>query len=331
MLTLNTLAKLLPLLLTVGYIALFALARKINCWPLESVLLTYLGALFLAFCLVFGIVTLTLILQFFHVIVPTNLGLWAFGIWLIIVAISLFTAAKSPKVINITFDAPNLKNDIKIAFVSDTHFGATVGLKRAENLKQIIENNKPDLIVFTGDVFEANSKDSTPFANVLKDILPNKKFGVLGNHEYYLGLDNTRKSFDKAGITLLENKSNTAENINIIGINDIKTAHISKQEFENILKHEIKPNNFNLLLTHTPIYFEEASKNGVNLMLSGHNHNGQIWPFNFLVHLTNRYLYGHFKSGQANLFVTSGTFFWGPPMRFLTNNEIVFITLKGEK
>ena len=66
-------------------------------------------------------------------------------------------------------------------------------------------------------------------------------------------------------------------------------------------------------------------------MLSGHNHNGQIWPFNFLVHLTNPYLYGSFKLGQANLFVTSGTFFWGPPMRLLTNNEIVFITLKGTK
>jgi len=84
-------------------------------------------------------------------------------------------------------------------------------------------------------------------------------------------------------------------------------------------------------MTHTPLFFEEAAKNGIDLMLSGHNHNGQIWPFNFLVRLTNPYLYGHFKSGRANLFVTSGTFFWGPPLRFLTNNEIVFITLKGAK
>ncbi len=331
MLTLNTLAKCLPLLLTTGYIALYILARKINYWPLESVLLTYLGALFLAFCLVFGIVAITLLLDIFKISLPNTLGFWVLGIWLIIVMISLFTAAKTPKITDITFDAANLKNNIKIAFVSDTHFGATVGIKRAEDLKQIIENNKPDLIIFTGDVFEANSKDSIPFANVLKDILPNKKFGVLGNHEYYIGLDNTRESFKNAGITLLENRSDNAENINIIGINDIRTAHISKQEFENILKQEIKPNNFNLLLTHTPMYFEEAAKAGVNLMLSGHNHGGQIWPFNFLVRLSNRYLYGHFKSGQANLFVTSGTFFWGPPMRFLTNNEIVFITLKGEK
>lgn len=330
-LALNTFAKFLPLLLTAGYIALFAVSKKLNFWPLENILLIYLGALFLAFCLVFAIIAITLFLRIFHIILPSNLGPWVLGIWLIIVVTGLYSAAKTPKVIDVSFEAPNLKKDIKVAFVSDTHFGATVGLKRAKNLRQIIENNKPDLIVFTGDIFETNFKDSIPFAEIFSDILPGKKFGVFGNHEYYQGLDNARKSFNKAGITLLENKSEIAENINIIGVNDIRTAHISKQEFENILKQQIKPKYFNLLLTHTPLYFENASELGINLMLSGHNHNGQIWPFNFLVRLTNPYLYGLFKSGQANLFVTSGTFFWGPPIRFLTSNEIVFITLKGEK
>lgn len=331
MLTLNTFTKLLPLLLTGGYIALYVLARKINFWPLEDILLTYLGALFLAFCLIFAFVSVSLLLKFFHVILPNNLGFWVLGTWIIIFLIGLYTAAKSPKITNITFEAPNLKQDTKIAFVSDTHFGATVSLNRAKDLKQIIENNKPDLIVFTGDIFETNFQDSIPFAEVIFTILPNKKIGVFGNHEYYQGLNNARLSFKKAGINVLENKSEDFEDINIIGINDIRTAHVSKQKFENILKKEIKQNKFNLLLTHTPLYFEEAAKAGINLMLSGHNHNGQIWPFNFLVGLTNPYLYGHFKSGQANLFVTAGTFFWGPPIRFLTNNEIVFITLKGEK
>ncbi len=330
-LTLNTLAKLLPILLTAGYIALYTLSKKLNFWPLENILLIYLGTLFLAFCVVLGFVIINLLLKIFHVTLPNTIGFWALGIWIIMVIMGLYTAARSPKITDITFEAQNLKQDTKIAFVSDSHFGATVGLKRAKNLKQIIENNQPDLIVFTGDIFETDFKDSIPFTEVIEDILPGKKFGVLGNHEYYQGLDNARQSFKKAGINLMENKSEILNNINIIGINDIRTAHISKQEFENILKQEVKQNKFNLLLTHTPLYFEEAAHNGVNLMLSGHNHNGQIWPFNFIVGLTNPYLYGHFKSGQANLFVTSGTFFWGPPIRFLTDNEIVFITLRGKK
>ena len=327
----NTFTKILPLILTASYIALFALSKKINFWPLESFLLTYLGALFLAFCVVFAVVSVALLLKFFHIILPDNLGFWVLGAWIIIFLISLYTAAKAPKITNINFDAPGIKQDIKIAFISDTHFGATVGLRRTKNLKQIIENNKPDLIVFGGDIFETDFNDSIPFAEILTDILPGKKFGVLGNHEYYQGLDNAKQSFNKAGIKLLENKSENIGGINIIGINDIRTAHISKQEFENILKQQIKPGNFNLLLTHTPMYFEEAAQLGINLMLSGHNHNGQIWPFSFLVRITNPYLYGYFKSGQANLFVTSGTFFWGPPVRFLTNNEVVFINLKGER
>lgn len=328
---LNNFVKFLPLLLTLVYIALFAFAKKINFWTLETFLLTYLGALFLAFCITIGIILITTLLKIFHIVLPNTLGFWAFGVWLTVLLVGLYTAAKQPKVTNITFDAPNIKQDIKIAFISDTHFGATVGIKRAKSIKQIIEQNKPDLIVFTGDIFETDFKNSIPFAEVLVNILPNKKFGVFGNHEYYQGLDNARKSFKSAGINLLENNSGITENINIIGINDIRTANISKQEFENILKQQIKPEYFNLLLTHTPLYFEEAAKNGINLMLSGHNHNGQIWPFNFLVRLTNPYLYGYFKLGQANLFVTSGTFFWGPPIRLLTSNEIVFITLKGVK
>ena len=330
-LTFNIFAKILPFVLTALYIALYAFSKKINSWSLEAFLLAYLGALFLAFSIVFGLVAVNFVLRICHVTMPNNLGFWALGTWIIIVLISLYTAAKPPKITNITFEDPCIKQDTKIAFVSDTHFGATVGLKRAKNLKQIIENNAPDLLVFTGDVFETNFEDSIPFADIIATILPGKKFGVLGNHEYYQGLENERKSFNRAGINLLENKNEITQDINIIGINDIRTAGISKQEFENILKQQVQPDKFNLLLTHTPMFFEEAAKEGINLMLCGHNHNGQIWPFTLLVKMTTPYLYGHFKTDQANLFVTSGTFFWGPPLRFLSSNEIVFVTLKGTK
>ncbi|MBQ2312745.1 MAG: metallophosphoesterase [Elusimicrobiaceae bacterium] len=285
----------------------------------------------MAFCIVFAIVSVTLLLKFCHINLPNISGTYVFVFWIIIVLISLYTAAKEPSVTNISFDAPNIKQDVKIAFVADTHFGATVGLNRAKNLKQIIENNKPNLIVFAGDIFETDFENSLPFAKVLAETLPNKKYGVLGNHEYYQGLGNERKSFKAAEITLLENKSEVFENINIIGVNDIKTAGISAKEFSNILQKEIKPDSFNLLLSHTPLYFKEASNAGVNLMLSGHTHKGQIWPFNFLVKAVFPYFNGEYKEGNASLYVTSGTFFWGPPIRFLSNNEIVFITLKGAK
>lgn len=329
-LSLTPFVKILPVILTVLYFLLYTFARKLNIYFLESFLLTYLGALFLAFCLVFAIIILTLLLKMFGITLPLFSSYWVLAIWLIMLALGLYTAAQTPKITNLSFDAPALKKDVKIAFITDTHFGATVGKKRAESLKQILVKENPDLILFGGDVFELDSKNSKPFADILASIT-NKKIGVLGNHEYYQGLNDSRTSFKQAGITLLENQSEIFKDINIIGINDIKTTHLTKQNFINILKKEIKPNNFNLLLTHSPLYFKEAAQNSVDIMLSGHTHKGQIWPFNFMVKAAFPYFNGLYEEEKGKLFVSAGTFFWGPPLRLFSENEIVIITLKGQK
>ena len=328
-LSLTLFVKILPVILTVLYFLLYTLARKTNWQFLEYCLLTYLGALFLAFALVFALVVLAFVLRLFHVNMPP-LGYPALCVWLISLAVSLYTAAKAPSITELNIDVPALKQDLKIAFVADTHFGATVGLKRAESLKEILNKQNPDLILFGGDVFELNSKDSKPFADILAAIT-NKKIGVFGNHEYYQGLNEAENSFKQAGITLLENENKTFQDVNIIGINDIKTTVLTKQNFENILKKKIDTNRFNLLLTHTPLYFKEAAQNGIGLMLSGHTHKGQIWPFNFLVKAAFPYINGLYEEGKAKIFVTSGTFFWGPPLRLFSKNEITVITLKGQK
>ncbi len=330
-LTLSSFTKFLPLILTTVYVLLYILARNFDIWILEKILLIYLGALFLAFALVFVLVIFNFLLKLLHLNLPFKLGIPALTVWTVIVLISLLTATKKPTIKTINLQTPVLTENKKIAFISDTHFGATVSTKRAESLSKILEKENPDLILFGGDIFETDLQNSKPYIEILAKISPNKKFGVLGNHEYYVGLENERASFSKAGIYLLENKSHNFEGINIIGVNDIKTAKINKQELENILEKEIKPDTFNILLTHTPIYFKEAAKTGVNLMLSGHTHNGQIFPFNFLVRLTTPYMYGQFKDGNSNLIVTSGTFFWGPPMRLFSNNEIVIINLQGQQ
>lgn len=328
-LSLTLFVKILPVILTILYFLLYTLARKANWQFLEYFLLTYMGALFLAFALVFALVVLNFVLRLFHVNMPPVLGFPVLIIWLIMFAVSLYTTAKAPSITELSLDAPALKQDVKIAFVADTHFGATVGIKRAESLKQLLEQQKPDLILFGGDIFETKFKDSIPFADILASI-PNKKIGVFGNHEYYQGFDDAVSSFKQADINLLENENEIFKGINIIGVNDIKTTNLTKQNFENILKKKIDTNQFNLLLTHTPLYFKEAAQNGIDLMLSGHTHKGQIWPFNFLVKAVFPYFNGLYEEGKAKIFITSGTFFWGPPLRLFSKNEITIITLKGQ-
>ena len=330
-LSLTLFVKILPLILTVTYFLLYLLSRKTGSYFLETFLLSYLGALFLAFALVFVLVFVNFILRILHKKMPETLGYPVLIIWVITVALSLYTAAKAPKITEIYLDAPALKQDVKIALITDTHFGATVSPKRAESLKQILLKQNPNLILFGGDIFETKAGASKPWTDILASVAPGKKFGVLGNHEYYMGFDDSHISFERAGIKLLENQSTISEDVNIIGVNDIKTTVLSKGNFINLLKKEIKPDNFNILLTHTPLYFKEAAQNGIDLMLSGHTHKGQIWPFNFLVKLVFPYFNGQYEEGKAKLFVSSGTFFWGPPLRLFSDNEIVIITLRGKK
>jgi len=330
-LSLTLSVKILPIILTVLFFLLYALARKVNWYFLEAFLLTYLGALFLALALVVALVALGFILRLFHINIPPVLGYPVLCIWLIMFVVSLYTAAKAPKVTELSFDAPALTQDVKIAFVTDTHFGATVGIKRAESIKQILLAQKPDLILFGGDIFELKAEESRPYADILASIMPNKKIGVLGNHEYYQGYTDSHISFERAGITLLENQSKEEGNLNIIGVNDIKTTSLSEQNFINILKKEVKADKYNLLISHSPLYFKEAAQNGVDLMLSGHTHKGQIWPFHFLVKAVFPYFNGLYEEGKGKMFVSSGTFFWGPPLKLFSENEIVVITLKGQK
>ena len=123
-------------------------------------------------------------------------------------------------------------------------------------------------------------------------------------------------------INFLNNKSYLHNEINIIGISDNQS--INEQKF--IVHKSIKNNLFNLVLIHKPSLWEKVNEK-TDLMLCGHTHNGQIFPFNFFVRLQFKEKYGLYSSNKSNLYVTSGAACWGPRMRLGTNNEIIYINL----
>ena len=86
---------------------------------------------------------------------------------------------------------------------------------------------------------------------------------------------------------------------------------------------------FNLLIAHKPSFWS-AFNEQIDLMLSGHTHNGQIFPFNLLVKLKFKNLYGLYTNRQSYLYVSSGVGCWGPKMRLGTQNEIVEIFLNNK-
>jgi predicted MPP superfamily phosphohydrolase len=82
---------------------------------------------------------------------------------------------------------------------------------------------------------------------------------------------------------------------------------------------------YTILMHHQPTGFAVAAARGIGLTLSGHVHNGQIWPFNYIVRLFYSYLKGLHANGDALLNVSTGTGTWGPPMRLGSQSEIVVL------
>jgi len=113
------------------------------------------------------------------------------------------------------------------------------------------------------------------------------------------------------------------DEINLIGLSD-NISNKSKMEYVDKLSKE---NLFNLLIVHKPSIWKKAS-NKANLMLSGHTHNGQIFPFNLIVKLKFPQNYGLYKNNNNHLYVSSGSATWGPKMRIGSNNEIIHLELK---
>ncbi len=324
--------KLLPLVCTALFMFVMNYARGaegLTAELLAQAMYIWLGAVFLWFSVSMAFMFCQIAAGFFKVSAPQNLSLYALALTTVLTATALLTAQQTPSVTKVNIKNPFANGEtLKIAQVSDTHLGIAVSVAKVKKLAALIQSLNPDIIVFTGDIFEETHLRAQEYTAAFKGLTPRYgKYAVLGNHEYYRGAQDNIALWREADIMPLLNTSAQAGGINIIGVNDVKTSNISKAQFEALLAANTDKTKFNLLLSHTPLYFEDAANNGVNLMLSGHTHNGQIWPFNYLVKLSFKYSYGLYTYKNSNIYVTSGAFFWGPPMRLFTKNEVALITL----
>jgi len=155
---------------------------------------------------------------------------------------------------------------------------------------------------------------------------------VTGNHEYYSGVDEWIAELGRIGVRVLRNERVAlADGLDLAGVDD-HSARRMRDDHGPDLPRALAgrdPARAVVLLAHQPRAVEEASRHGVDLQLSGHTHGGQIWPWMYMVRLQQPYVAGLFKHGETHLYVSSGTGYWGPPMRLGTTPEITRITLKA--
>jgi len=155
-------------------------------------------------------------------------------------------------------------------------------------------------------------------------------YAVTGNHEFYAGVEQSSAFMESAGIQVLRNRIVTvADSLQIIGIDDPSGFRQMGEEEPDIERvfmnyHENLPS---ILLIHQPVGFEQFAGKGIDLVLSGHTHGGQLWPINYIIKLFYSHPTGLFHIGESTLYVSRGAGTWGPPMRFKAPAEIVLVRL----
>lgn len=220
--------------------------------------------------------------------------------------------------------------DFSIVQISDLHIGGLIDQKFVKESVSKINALKPDIVCITGDLIDTSLEYIEDAINELNNI--KSKHGIyyiLGNHEYFHDVKKIINFIKHTKLTLLlnENIHVDALKLNIVGVTDLIGYRM------NFLAPDIhkafrgtNPAYKTILLAHQPKFIEELGDFKPDLILSGHTHGGQIWPFEYLVRLQQPYVKGlHKLPNKSYIYVNSGIGFWGPPMRLESQAEIAYI------
>ncbi len=251
-----------------------------------------------------------------------------------------FINAMIPKITSYEVSIPKTvpgREQMTIAAVSDIHLGSTIRRRSMRKLQETIGSLKPDMVLFLGDLVDGE------IGPVLRgDLLsaftcpPCREgvYAITGNHEYIGGIDKTAPYIRSKGIALLEDEVvKTVSGVTIIGRRDRDSFRFSGKHRASLkeLLNQADTASPLILLDHQPLNPDEAASNDIDLQLSGHTHNGQMWPLSLLVKSIYKIPYGIERIKNTTFIVSSGYGLWGPRVRIGSRSEIVFITLKFSK
>ncbi len=222
---------------------------------------------------------------------------------------------------------------LRVAAVSDIHLGSVIRKRSIRKLSEILEKLEPDVVFLLGDIIDGE------IGPVLRgDLLkyftcPHCRSGmyaITGNHEYIGGAGRTIPYIESKGIRILKDEVVVLPGgIQVVGRLDRDSRRFEGKErmpLDELMKKAdtLKPV---ILLDHQPFNLEEAEKQNVDLQLSGHTHNGQMWPLNHLTRMIYELSYGYLKKGNTHYIVSSGYGLWGPRIRSGSRSEVLLINL----
>jgi predicted MPP superfamily phosphohydrolase len=332
-----------PLLLTItaflwlSYLLARVLERfgaKLVGGALEYVGATWMGVLFLLLVTLLALDVVTLFGRVLPEAAPHLRQAAVIGA-LLLSAVAIVQGARGPVVseheVRLS-GLPKERDGLVLVAVSDVHLGTLIGDRWLARQVERINALKPDAIAVVGDLVDGNVGAVEPLVPALRRLqAPLGTWAVLGNHEYYAGLDRSVALLERAGMRVLRDRwVEAAPGLVVAGVDDL-TARRQFGQKGDPLDAALggRPPGATVLLSHTPWRAEEAAARGVGLMLSGHTHDGQIWPFRYFELFMYPLMGGRYDISGMTAIVCRGTGTWGPPMRLWRRSELLRITLRA--
>ncbi len=251
----------------------------------------------------------------------------------------IYEARRRPGIVRITvpiYDLPAEFEGFTIVQLTDIHAGLTVKRNWIETIVKEVDDLRPDLIAFTGDLVDGSVSHLRNDVAPLGDLAAGYgKYFVTGNHEYYSGVEPWMNEADRLGFDVLVNEHRlirrNGASIVLAGVTDYSGGQFLNEHASDpkaAVEHA-PPDMRKILLAHQPRTLYRSEDLGIDLIVSGHTHGGQFFPWNLVATIGQPYIKGlHFHNGTW-IYVSQGTGYYGPPVRLGARSEITVISLTG--
>ncbi|GAB4297371.1 MAG: metallophosphoesterase [Ignavibacteriaceae bacterium] len=224
--------------------------------------------------------------------------------------------------------------ELNIVMVADIHLSPINNEKFLEEIVKKINQLHPDIVLIPGDLVDDHTsvlerhKTGKAFTTI------ESRYGIFasnGNHEFINGVVQSDNFLKRFNINILRDELILIDSsFYIIGRED-RSKNSFTSEKRKALSEIIGSTDRGypaILLDHTPVGLEEAEINNIDLQLSGHTHNGQLFPANLITKAIYELSWGYKMKGKTHYYVTSGIGTWGPPVKIASDPEIVNIKMK---
>lgn len=240
------------------------------------------------------------------------------------------------KVKHIKVPVANLPAEIsglKIAQISDLHIGPTIGERFVSRIKNKVNAENPDIIAFTGDIGDAKVEEHLKTSAILQELQSRHGiYYVPGNHEYYWNASSWMKRFESLGFHILVNQGRQivikGQKLLIAGVPD-PVSGMKQNPLKAI--QEFPEAQTKILLSHRPEVVSKGQDWGYDLILAGHTHGGQFFPWTLVAHFAHEFNLGLYRVDKGHIYVSAGTGSWGPLVRLGTAPEIAILELVPSK